>query len=269
MATRIARFAAWILGFAALAYAAILAFLFFAQESLIFQPTRLALDHQYQVAGLDEVQIPVDGAVLYARHFKLPSPKGVVFFLHGNAGNLDSWIPSIDFYRRCNYDLFMLDYRGYGKSSGSISSESQLHADVRRAWETVAPQYAGKPNVIFGRSLGSGLAAKLAADIQPAMTILVSPYVSMLAMRDTHYPFVPTALLRYPLRTDLSLPRIRTPVLLVHGELDALIPLTHATRLQVMAPHSELLQIHDAGHNDLQAFPAYTDGLISRLRALR
>jgi hypothetical protein len=64
---------------------------------------------------------------------------GVVFYLHGNAGNLDSWFVNADFWRQANVDLFMLDYRGYGKSSGRITSQAQLEADVRAAWAAVAP----------------------------------------------------------------------------------------------------------------------------------
>jgi alpha-beta hydrolase superfamily lysophospholipase len=84
-----------------------------------------------------------------------------------------------DFYRAANYDLFMLDYRGYGKSSGRIESEAQLRADVLAAWRTVEAQYAGKRKVIYGRSLGTALAAGLAAEVQPDLTILVSPYCDM------------------------------------------------------------------------------------------
>ncbi|TXC66715.1 lysophospholipase [Piscinibacter aquaticus] len=96
----------------------------------------------------------------------------------------------------------MLDYRGYGKSSGRIESEAQLHADVRAVWRAVAPHYAGKRVVLYGRSLGTALAASLAAELQPDLTMLVSPYTSMEAMARQHYPWVPGALLRYPLRTD-------------------------------------------------------------------
>ena len=94
-----------------------------------------------------------------ALHLRLPAPKGVVFFLHGNGGSLESWFINPEFYRRANYDLFMIDYRGYGKSTGQIESEAQLRADVRAAWATVAPQYAGRKVVFYGRSLGTGLAA--------------------------------------------------------------------------------------------------------------
>jgi pimeloyl-ACP methyl ester carboxylesterase len=203
----------------------------------------------------------VPGARLNALHLRLPQPDGVVFFLHGNAGNLQSWFINPEFYRQLNLDLFMIDYRGYGKSSGRIESEAQLMTDVRAAWDVVAPKYAGKQRIVYGRSLGSGLAAQLAADVQPELTVLVSPYASMLALADEHYPWVPSVVLRYPLRTDLALAGIRGPLLFAHGEHDTLIPVRHSQRLKSIAPRAELLVVPGAGHGDIQLFDAYLDTL--------
>ena len=161
-------------------YAGLLGLLWWGQERLLFMPQRLPAQHRFMVdADVVETWVDVPGARLNALHLRLPQPQGVVFFLHGNAGNLDSWFTNADFYRRANVDLFTLDYRGYGKSSGRIQSQEQLLADVRAAWAELAPQYAGKQRVIYGRSLGSGLAAMLAAEVQPELTVLVSPYFSM------------------------------------------------------------------------------------------
>jgi len=126
---------------------------------------------------IHEVAIDVPGAWLSALHLKLPNPKGVVFFLHGNAGSLENWFVNPEFYRHANYDLFMVDYRGYGKSTGRIESEAQLRADVCAVWATVVPQYTGRKVVVYGRSLGSGLAAGLAAEMgsanhPPDLTVL-------------------------------------------------------------------------------------------------
>lgn len=268
MRGRLTKIAAWLLGIPLGIYAALLVVMYLRQESLIFQPDSLPQDHRFAVSGLDEVQIPVEGATLHARHLKLPNPRGVVFFLHGNGGNVDSWVTGVDFYRRINYDLFILDYRGYGKSSGRISSEAELHADVRRAWDFVAPQYANKIKVIFGRSLGTGLAAKLAADVNPDKAVLVSPYISMRAMVHEVYPFVPGALLRYPLRTDEYLPKINSPVLLIHGDHDELIPVAHTKQLKQLSSLAEAIIITGGRHADLQEIPAYTNGLAERLMAL-
>lgn len=253
----------------ALLYAAALLLLWWGQEKLLFMPTPLPAEHRFRVdPDVKELSIEVPGARLSALHLQLPAPRAVVFYLHGNAGNLDSWFVNADFWRRANVDLFMIDYRGYGKSSGRITSQAQLEADVRVAWAAVASRYAGQPLVLFGRSLGTGLAAGMAAELQPALTVLVSPYVSLRALAAEHYRWVPTALLRYPMATDEWLPRVRSPVLLIHGELDALIPPSHSDRLAALAPHAQVLKVPGAGHNDLQLFAPYLDGLRAALQRL-
>jgi uncharacterized protein len=253
---------------AALLYGALLAALYFAQERFIFLPQPLPATHRFDVgANVHETWVDVPGARLNALHLRLPAPDGVVFYLHGNAGNLQSWFANAEFYRRLNLDLFMLDYRGYGKSSGRITSEAELHADVRAAWQQIAPVYAGKRRVFLGRSLGTGLAAQLAAEVQPELTLLVSPYVSMAALAAEHYPWVPGALLRYRLDTAAALARVRTPVLLVHGERDGLIAPSHSQRLLATAPQARLVLVPGAGHNDLQAFDGYLSAVADALRA--
>ena len=126
---------------AAALYACVLALLWFGQERLLFLPTPLA--PSYPLAREPDVHerfVDVPGARLSLLELRLPDPRGVVFFLHGNAGNLESWFVNADFYRRANFDLVMLDYRGYGKSSGRIASEEQLHGDVSAVWQQVAPR---------------------------------------------------------------------------------------------------------------------------------
>lgn len=241
-----------------LGYALVCAALWFGQEHLIFRSTPLPAEHRFSLADdVHEGWVEVPGARLNTLHLRLPNPDGVVFYLHGNAGNLQTWFFNIDFYRRLNMDLFMLDYRGYGKSSGSIDSQAQLEADVRSAWQTVAPHYAGLRRVVFGRSLGSGLAAMLAAEVQPEQTVLVSAYESLQALTAEIYPWLPGALLRYPLRTDEALARIQGPVLIVHGGLDSVIPAAHSQRLQARALGATLLLIPEAGHGDVHRFEAY------------
>lgn len=258
-----------LLGVAAICWAVVVGALYLWQERLLFQP--LPLPQSYPFAyGRDvrEVSVDVPGARLSALHLTLPRPRGVVFVLHGNAGNLASWFTNADFYRRANVDLFMLDYRGYGKSTGRIESEAQLRDDVRAAWGAIAPRYAGLPRVIFGRSLGTALAAGLAAEVQPELTILVSPYRSMQALAAEHYPWVPGAALRYPLRTEDDAARIRGKVWLVHGEQDRFIGVQHSRALLEHVPQARLLQVPGAGHNDLQRFDVYTDALREMLARL-
>ena len=250
------------------AYGLLVAWVYWRQESLLFQPEALAPAHEFGLPDVREVRIDVDGATLSALHLKLPQPRGVVFFLHGNGGNLATWFTNSEFYRKANYDLFMLDYRGYGKSSGRIESEAQLRADVRAAWDRVAPQYAGKRKVIYGRSLGTGLAAGLATQVPSDLTILVSPYCSMGELMQRYYPLLPTAILRYPLATCGDVGSIHGRLLLIHGEADALIPISQSERVLSFAPQATLLRIPGAAHNDVHEFSTYTEALLQTLKSL-
>ncbi len=251
-----------------LAYGGIAGVVYLNQEALIFHPTPLPADYRFTLPDVSEVRIPVDGAELSALQLKLPAPKGVVLFLHGNAGNLQSWIGSVDFYRRVNFDLLVIDYRGFGKSGGHISSEAQLHDDVQRAWQWLAPQYAGKKMVVYGRSLGTGLAAKLASEVQPDLTILVSPYLSLDAMARERYPWLPAAINRYPMHSDQWLPAIKRPVLILHGDQDGVIPLGQGQALAKLQPAAKMVVVPGAGHNDLQRFPVYLDAISNTMSAL-
>jgi pimeloyl-ACP methyl ester carboxylesterase len=258
-------------GLLAAAAAALLAAVYWRQEALLFAPETLAPDHALGALGDADVReetIEVDGARLDALHLRLPDPRGVVFFLHGNGGNLESWFVDTDFYRRANYDLFMIDYRGYGKSTGRITSEAQLHADVAAAWRRVAPRYAGRRRIFLGRSLGTALAARLAAQEQPDLTVLVSPYWSMTELARLHYPVLPAWLLRYPLETFKDIARIEGPVLILHGDRDTLIPVGQGERLRAAARQGVFVAIEGAGHGDLQDFPAYRDAIAQRLAGL-
>ena len=254
-------------------YAAVLAWLWFQQEKLLFAPVVLPASQVLALSpDVHEVAVDVPGARLSALHLRLPQPKGVVFFLHGNGGSLSSWFVNPEYYRRANFDLFMIDYRGYGKSTGQIESEAQLHADVRAAWASVAARYAGRKIVIYGRSLGSGLAASLAAELSvsraPDLTVLVSPYSSMADLTREYYRWVPEFVLRYPLRTDRVIARIKGPVLLLHGERDLLIAPRHSDALKALAPAATVVRIPDAAHNDLQDVDTYLSAFAKALAGL-
>ncbi len=253
-------------------YVAILALVYWKQEALIFHAKPLAADFRFTMPDIFEVNVPVEGGLLHALHFKQANPKGVVFFLHGNGGNVASWLTSVDFYRRVNYDLFILDYRGYGKSTGHIESEAQLNNDVLAAWKFITPQYAGKKLVVFGRSLGTGLAAALSTSIKPDLTVMVTPYLSLKAMGQLRYPWLPSVINRYPMRSDEWLPQIKNPVMILAAGADEVIPVAQAellSRVRLGSQQSaEYTVVPGAGHNDIHQFPLYLDTLAARLIGL-
>lgn len=255
-------------------YVLVLALLWWRQESLLFYPVPLPADQALARApDVHERTVDVPGARLSVLHLQRPGARGVVFFLHGNAGNLEGWFSDADFYREAGYDLVMPDYRGFGKSTGRIRSARELREDVRAVWSQVAPQYRGRKVVLYGRSLGTGLAADLAQELSargqaPDLTVLVSAYTSFRALAAEFYPWVPAALLRYPLETEQHLPGIAGPVLLVHAEQDRLIGRHHLQRLRQVLPGARVVVVPGADHNDLHQSPVYREGLQRALRAL-
>jgi len=255
-------------------YAGAVGWLYFRQERLLFEPDKLPPDEPIcDDPDTCEFFVDVPGARLSVAHMKLPQPRGVFFFLHGNSGNLKKWFVELEAFRQANFDVVMFDYRGYGKSSGQIESEEQLRADVEAVWNHVAPMYAGKRVVISGQSLGTGLAAGLAARLcsdghAPDLTLLVSPYSSMRALAAELYPWVPMQVLRYPLHTLEHAAKLLGPVMLIHGEKDELIPIHHSEQLCSAMRSAQLLRVTGAGHGDVHQFPTVRKALLSALGQL-
>ncbi|MBT8291109.1 MAG: lysophospholipase, partial [Muriicola sp.] len=155
--------------------------LYYLQEKLIFLPTKL--DNQYQYSfeePFEEFFITrPDGAILNALHFKRDNPRGVILYFHGNAGNLDRWGEEVLGLVRRNYDLVVMDYRTYGKSSGKLS-ETALLEDAQAFYDYVAEINDKKKIILFGRSLGTAMASYLSSRNQASMLILETPFYSLL-----------------------------------------------------------------------------------------
>jgi pimeloyl-ACP methyl ester carboxylesterase len=255
-------------------YAGAVGWLYFRQERLLFEPDLLPLDEPIcSDRDTREFFVDVPGARLSVAHLQCPNPRGVFFFLHGNSGNLKKWFVELEAFRQANFDVVMFDYRGFGKSSGQIESEDQLRADVRAVWDHVSPMYAGKRVVISGQSLGTGLAAGLAAQLgadghAPDLTLLVSPYSSMRALAAELYPWVPVQVLRYPLHTLDHAAKLLGPVMLIHGERDELIPISHSEKLCSAMRSAQLLRVTGAGHSDVHQFPSVRKALKAALGRL-
>ena len=255
-------------------YASAIGWLYLRQERLLFEPERLSPEQRLcPDEDVHESFVDVPGARLSVAQLRLPNPRGVVFFLHGNSGNLHKWMVGLDAYRELDFDVVMFDYRGFGKSSGQIESEAQLRADVRAVWSQFAPQYQGKRIVISGQSLGSGLAAGLSAELcadgrAPDLTMMVSAYSSMQALGAELYPWVPTRVLRYPLATLELACRLTGNLMLIHGDKDELIGYHHSETLRRAMPQAQLLCVEGAGHGDVHQFPSFRQGVASALARL-
>ncbi len=240
---------------------------YFRQENMIFYPEALPPDFQYSFpARFDEVTLSSDGAAINALHFRTDNPKGVIVYFHGNAGNLSGWGEVALDFTRLSYDVLIPDYRGYGKSTGKIRNEGMLHRDAAVAYSYLKERYSEKEIIIYGRSIGTGIAVYLAKETKPRMLILESPMFNMQDLAKYHYRFMPgwliASILKYPMRTDLWIGDVTCPVYLFHGTADDIVPYNSSERLlKLMKTQSGLITIAGGGHNNLDTFPLYHEEL--------
>ncbi len=242
----------WIACVTAVLYVAVCTFFYSEQNEILFVPTKLAADYQFSFPGqFKELNVKTrDGFTLDGGLFKTDSAKGLIFYLHGNAGALSTWGEIAGIYTSLGYDLFILDYRGYGKSEAQITSEVQLFDDVQIAYDSLRKQYPENKIVILGYSIGTGPAAMLAAHNNPKMLILQAPYYSMKDMMEHTYPFLPTFMLNYPLNTDGFIKETKAPIVIFHGDGDEVIYYGSSVKLKKeLKPGDTLITLNGQGHN--------------------
>jgi fermentation-respiration switch protein FrsA (DUF1100 family) len=247
-------------------------FMYFKQENMIFAPEALPPDFKFTFQErFEELNWPVDGARINALHFRAAKPKGIVLYFHGNAGSLKSWGDVAPDFTKRGYDIVIPDYRGFGKSTGRIESEKMLLQDAETAYAYVKKTFPENQIILYGRSIGTGIAVHLARTNRPRMVILESPYLSLLDLAARYHSLVPRPLLslmvRYPLRTDLWIADVACPVYLFHGEKDNVIPFNESERLsKLIRSEHQLIAVPEGGHNNLEDFRQYRDALDRILR---
>jgi pimeloyl-ACP methyl ester carboxylesterase len=234
--------------------------LYFFQERLIFFPNKLDKNYKFSFAQpFEEVNIKTnDGNLLNSLLFKSDSANRLVFYLHGNAGSLSNWGEVAKRYTDLHYDVFILDYPGYGKSSGSIKSQAQLYEDIQLAYNEIKKRYKEEQIVVLGYSIGTGPAAKLASGNHPRLLILQAPYYSMTDLMRHHYPIIPTFLLKYKFQTSENLEDCKMPVVIFHGNQDEVIYYGSSLKLKdEMKDGDTLITLHGQGHNGMTDNPEY------------
>ncbi len=234
--------------------------IYLSQEKLIFHPEQLAKNHKFQFdQKFEELNFKTnDNQLLNALLFKSESSKGLIFYLHGNAGSLNSWGEIAEAYLQFDFDVLMLDYRGFGKSEGEISSQSQLFEDIQVVYNEMKKKYPENKIIILGYSIGTGPAAKLASTNNPKLLILQAPYYSLIDMMKQNYPYLPTFLLKYKLETSKYIQDCKMPIIIFHGDRDNVIYYNSSVKLRQLAkPTDTLIILKGQGHNGITDNPDY------------
>ena len=235
-------------------YIGLVVFLFLMQDRMVYFPTRgiaatpADIGLTYEPVWLETT----DGVKLSGWFVPVEEARGVVLFLHGNAGNISHRLDSIDTFHRLGLSVFIFDYRGYGQSEGK-TSEQGTYLDGQAAWRYLVEQRQILPNeiILFGRSLGGAVAAWLAQKYSPGAIILESTFTSVPDVAAKHYPFLPVRLLaRLKYNTLARLPEINCPVLIVHSPDDEIIPYSHGQQLFEAAQEPKEFLKLSGGHNE-------------------
>ena len=248
----------------AVIYGGLCLFFYFFQDYFFFRPEMLPknFEYRYPFPFTEHTFEMEDGGVINALQFKVPNSQGVVFYLKGNSRSLKGWGKFAKDFVSKGYDFFMIDYRGFGKSKGR-RTESILLNDAQTVYKWLSKEYPEEQIVVYGRSLGSGIGARLASWNDPRMLILDSPYFSFYHQIRRYGWWIPLRyLLRYHLRTDQFLKKVTCPIYIIHGNKDRLISYAQGKRLhEISADRSTLITIEGGGHNNLPNFPEYHEHL--------
>jgi len=235
--------------------------LYFLQEQLLFKPEKLPKDFEffYENQKTEEYNLTTrDGAEINGLHFMVDNPRGVVLYLKGNSKSIKGWGKfAVDFTRN-GFDVFMVDYRGFGKSTGKRSSKN-IKRDLQFVYNEIKEKVDEKYIILYGRSLGSGFATKLASMNNPRKLILDAPYYSLTKVTARFAPFMPlSVLMKYPMPTYKWIKYVQCPIHIIHGTNDKLIPFKTSVKLSKINPKlTRLYTVIGGGHKNLNNFESY------------
>lgn len=238
--------------------------LYFFQENFIFLGEPLPQNYRYSFnTPFQERNFTMkDGAVINALHFQSREKKGIIYYHHGNAGNLVRWGEVAEYFVSFGYDVLIYDYRGYGKSTGK-RTEKILHQDAQYIYDALAQDWRSDQIVIYGRSLGSGMASHVAANNAAKLLILETPFYSLQSMASWRFPFLPTRwLVTYNMKNWQRLQEANLPIHMFHGTEDSIVPYWSGKKLyEAVSDKATLTTIEGAEHNNLIEFEEFREGV--------
>jgi len=244
----------WIAAIALCLYVGLATMIYLGQRSLMYFPDKTSTAPA--AAGLPEAEaVPLtaaDGTPILAWHVPPHDGKPVIVYFHGNGGSLRFRVERFRRLIDAGIGLVALEYRGYGGNAGS-PSEQGLIADGEAGYAFAAAHYPPQQIVLWGESLGSGVAVALAAERPVGRVILEAPFTSALAVAERQYWFLPVRLLmKDPFRSDQRIAKVTAPLLILHGLHDHIVPYALGEKLFELANKPKhIARFLDGGHEDL------------------
>lgn len=244
------------------------ALLYFFQKKLIFHPIVTAADATYHFdVPFQEMNIRVnDKTTINAILFKAEQPRGIVVYFHGNAQNVSYYAYVSQYFAKHGYEVLMMDYPGFGKSTGPLT-EDDLYADALQMYQVARSRFSPDSIIIYGRSLGTGIAAQLASIRDCKRLVLEAPYYNLTDMAMKMAPIYPYGfMLNYKFPTNEYLQKVTAPVTIIHGTDDRTVPYESGMKLkEYFKKGDSFITIPGAGHNNLKEYPLFgktVEGLV-------
>ncbi len=244
--------------------------LFYLQEYFLFHPEKLSKDHVFTFdVPFEEVNIAfneVDTVNMIKFFPKNPLRKGVVIYYHGNKQNIERYAKFAAIFTRHGYEVWMEDYPGFGKSSGT-RTEKKLYQQALEIQKMALGKYGKDSIILYGKSLGTGIAAYVASQSNCKRLILETPYYSIPDLFGCYAFIYPTTRMSvYKIPTYAYLQDVNYPVTIFHGTDDGVIPYRCASRLKkILKPADEFITIENGTHHNLAEFDLYKKKLDSLL----
>jgi len=239
--------------------------LYLFQEQLLFHPERLPPDHPYRFGQpFREVNFKAGAQSLHAVQLApAGKPKGLVLFFHGNMKHVEYYRKYPAYFTENGYEVWMAEYPSFGKSRGKLS-ESRLYEDALLLYGEALKAFRAEDIVIYGKSIGTGVAAFLASRKNCKRLILETPYQSIPALARHYFPIYPVIMNRYKLPSALYIQTVQAPVTIFHGTSDGVVPYRQGKALATAAG-AELVTVNGGRHNNLATYPVFERKLDSLL----
>jgi pimeloyl-ACP methyl ester carboxylesterase len=246
--------------------------IFMLQDYVILRPVKLPHDYNYNFdIPYKELNIAYDTStniniIQFTCHDSVP--KGIVLYFHGNRTNIGWYKKFAPYFTKSGYEVWMIDYPGYGKSTG-VFSEKLVNEWALIIYKLARAKFPPNQVIIYGKSLGTGVAARLAAVRNCRYLILETPYYSLPDVVGFYAPFYPVnRMVHYKFPTFENLPKVTDPIILIHGTADWMVPYNNSQRLlPLLKPGDKLVTVKGGTHLDLYDYPiviATIDSLLSK-----
>lgn len=243
--------------------------IYYLQNYFLFKPEKKVITEAYNFTiPHKEINIPYDSGInLNIVQFTCSMPaRGIVLYFHGNKKNIAWYARFAPAFTKKGYEVWMLDYPGYGKSTGQLTEE-RLYEYALLIYKMANNRFSKDSIVIYGKSMGSGIAAYLGSRKDCKRLILETPYYSLTSLAAYYFPIYPVkSMIHYKIPTYDYVQKIIAPVSIFHGTSDWVIPYSNACQLkQALKPFDEFITIERGSHNDLNNFPLFRKKLDSLL----